>query len=34
LALELTYLMQFDLRLGAPCDEADNRIERDLDEAV
>src|SRR3974390_2550290 len=34
LAQELTYLMQFDVRFGAPCDKAGNRIERDLDEAV
>ena len=34
LAQELTYLMQFDVRFGAPRDKAGNRIERDLDEAV
>jgi hypothetical protein len=34
LAQEFTYLMQFDMRLSAPCDEAGNRIERDLQEAV
>jgi hypothetical protein len=34
MAQELTYLMQFNMRLGPPRDEAGNCIERDLDEAV